>query len=299
MDEDWDHLRLFLAVVRAGTLSRAAVALGVSQPTVSRRVAALTARYGTALLRREAGGRYAPTPAGAGILSRAERIDREVLEVSRAVDRLDARPQGAVRLTVPDGLGLTVIVPALEGFRREQPGIDLLVVAETEVANLSRREADVALRFVRPRQRELVLRRVASVPFALYAARRYLAARPREPGGPAILPGDDLVALHEAMAAAPEAAWLRRHGAAGRVRVRVRSTLALKTAVAAGGGIGLLPDYLGEDSALVPLTAGPALRRDCWLVFHRALRDVQRVRAVARFVAGCLERWRLPREAGP
>jgi DNA-binding transcriptional LysR family regulator len=290
MAGDWDHLRYFLAVARAGSLSRAAVALNVSQPTVSRRLAALTARYGAALLRREAGGRYALTPAGASVLGRAERIDREVLEISRAVDRLDTLPRGAVRLTVPDGLGLTLVVPALEAFRRAEPGIDLLLVAEAEVANLSRREADLAVRFVRPRQRELIQRRLASVPFSLYAARRYLALRPRVPGGPLIGPGDDLVALHESLAGATEAIWLRRHGAAGRVRVRVRNTLALRGAVVAGGGLGLLPDYLGDDPALVALTPTPVLRRDLWLVFHRALRDVQRVRAVAQFVTDCLAR---------
>lgn len=290
MRSDWEHLRVFLAVARTGSLSRAAVTLKVSQPTVSRRLAALTEHYGTALLRRESGGRYAPTPAGASILGRAERIDREMLEVSRTVDRLDARPQGTVRLTVPDGLGLTLLVPALAAFRRAQPGIDLLLVAETEIANLSRREADLALRFVRPSQRELVQRRVASVPFHLYGARRYLAERPRPADGPAILAGDDLVALHESMAGSPEAAWLRRHGAAGRVGVRVRSSLALKTALLAGGGLGVLPCYLGDDPALAPVTAAPVVRRDLWLVFHRALRDVQRVREVARFVGDTLAR---------
>jgi DNA-binding transcriptional LysR family regulator len=287
---DWDDLRYFLVVARAGSLSAAASRLGVSQPTVSRRVATLASRFGTELFRRE-GGRYVLSPAGSSILARAERVDREVLAISRAVDRLDTLPQGAVRLTVPDALGLVVITPALDAFRRDHPGIDLLLVAETETVNLSRREADLALRFVRPRQRELMLRRVATIPFRLYASARYLAAHPRLPAGPAILAGDDLVALHESMAASPEAVWLRRHGALGRVRVRVRNALALKVAVAAGAGIAVLPDYLA-DEGLAALTQAPVLHRDLWLVFHRALREVARVRAVARFVAFRLERYR-------
>ncbi|HZZ84910.1 MAG TPA: LysR family transcriptional regulator [Anaeromyxobacteraceae bacterium] len=291
MTADWDHLRFFLEVARAGTLSAAAKALGVSQPTVSRRVAALTQRFGTALLRRD-GSRYVLTAAGAGVLGRAERIDREVLAVSRAVDRLDALPQGSVRLTAPDGLGLALVAPALDAFRREHPGIDLLLQAESEVADLSRSEADLALRFVRPRQRELVMRRVATIPFLLYAAPGYLAAHPRAPGGPPVLPGDDLVALHDSMAGAPQSVWLRRHGAPGRVRVRVRSVIPLKVAVAAGAGLGVLPDYLGEDPALVALTPAPVMRGDVWLVFHRALKDVARVRAVARFATELLRPWR-------
>ncbi|BDG08667.1 LysR family transcriptional regulator [Anaeromyxobacter paludicola] len=291
MTDDWDHLRFFLAVARAGTLSAAATTLGVSQPTVSRRIAALAERFGTALLRRD-GSRYVLTGAGASVLARAERIDREVLAVSRAVDRLDAQPHGSVRLSVPDGLGLALVAPALDDFRREHPGIDLLLHAEAEIVNLSRSEADLALRFVRPRQRELVMRRVGSIPFRPYASPRYLASRPRERGGPPVLPGDDLVAFPEAMAGAPQSVWLRRHGAPGRVRVRVRSSVPMKAALLAGAGIGLLPDYLGDDPGLVPLTAEPVMRREVWLVFHRALKDVARVRAVARFAAELLRPWR-------
>jgi DNA-binding transcriptional LysR family regulator len=291
----WDDLRVFLAVARAGSASAAARALGLSQPTVSRRLAGLARELGVELLRAGARG-YALTTAGERLRGQLERVDRAILAAQRAVDRLDARPLGAVRLTAPEGLGLVVVAPRLEAFRREHPGIDLVLVAESNVANLSRREADLALRFVRPRQRELVMRRLATVPFAPYASPRYLRGRPRDPGA-AIVAGDELVALHESLESSPDSAWLRAHAPQHRVRVRVHTQLALRSALLAGAGVGLLPDYLGDVPGLRRLGTGPALERDLFLVYHRALRGAERVQIVARFVASCVER-RRPGEGG-
>jgi DNA-binding transcriptional LysR family regulator len=283
----WDDLRLLLEVARAGSCSAAALALGVSQPTVSRRLAALSRRLGTALTRRE-GGRLELSAAGRRVLPRVERMEREALALARDLDRLDERPGGAVRLTAPDGLGLGLLAPALPAFRRAHPEVDLLLVAEAQLVNLSRREADLAVRFVRPRQRELLVRKVADVPFALYASPAYLRDRPRGEGG-GLGPDDDLVALHEALGAMPEAAWVRAHAGGARVRLRVRTTLALRAALTAGAGIGLLPDYLGEDPSLRPVSR-TVLTRPVYLVFHRGLRHLARVRAVAQFVVACLVR---------
>ncbi len=288
MMTSWDDLRVFLAVARAGSASAAALALGISQPTVSRRVAALARELGIELLRPGARG-LELTTAGERLRGQAERIDRAVLAARRAVDRLDVRPLGAVRLTAPEGLGLVVVAPRLEAFGRQHPGIDLVLVAESAVANLSRREADLALRFVRPRQRELVMRRLAAVPFAPYASPRYLRGHPREPGA-GIVGGDELVALHESLESSPDSAWLRAHAPHHRVRVRVRTQLALRAALLAGAGVGILPDYLGDDPGLRRLGAGPVLERDLFLVYHRALRSAERVQVVARFAASCVDR---------
>ena len=283
----WDDLRVFLAVARAGSASAAAQAIGISQPTVSRRVAALARGLGAELLRPSVRGQQL-TAAGARLRRHAENMEREALAALRAVDRLDVRPLGAVRLTAPEGLGLTVIAPRLEAFRREHPGIDLLLVAESAVVNLSRREADLALRLVRPRQRELVMRHLAAVPYAAYASAQYLRDHPREPGA-VIAPGDELVALHESLEGSPEAVWLRTHASRHHVRVRVHTQLALRSALLAGAGVGLLPDYLGDDPGLRRLGAAPLLHRDLFLVYHRALRGAERVRLVARFVTACVE----------
>lgn len=279
----WDDLRFLLAVCRGGTLTAAAHALGCSQPTVSRRMIALARRHGTALFETQ-GGRYVPTAAGRALADRAERIERDIHALTSEADHLGDRLEGAVRLTVPEGLGLAVIAPRLEAFRREHPGIDLLLVAEAQVVDLSRREADLALRFVRPTQRELVIRRVGTVPFGLYASASYVEERPQAAAG---FP-EDVVALHESMDESPESVWLRRQLPRARVRVRVRSTLPLRAAVLAGVGAGVLPDYLATDPAL-RLLRPAAVRRDVFLVYHRALRTSARVRATGRFVVDCFE----------
>ena len=126
----WDELRVFLAVARAGSASAAAQALGLSQPTVSRRMTALARDLGIELLRKGPRGMEL-TAEGRRLRADAERVEREVLAALRALDRLDARPTGAVRLTAPEGLGIAVIAPHLESFRREHPGIDLVLVAES------------------------------------------------------------------------------------------------------------------------------------------------------------------------
>jgi DNA-binding transcriptional LysR family regulator len=277
----WEDLRLIAALCRTGTLTAAAAELGCSQPTVSRRVAALARRHGEALFRIVA-GRHVPTPAARELAARAERLEREVTALASEADHLGRRPEGAVRLTAPEGFGLAVIAPRLGEFRRRHPGIDLLLVAEAQVVDLSRREADLALRFVRPTQRDLVIRRLGTCAASLCASTGYLAAHPEAVAGdPA-----DVVALHEAMADAVEAVWLRTHHPRAAVRVRARSTLALREAILAGAGAGVLTDYLAADPRLAAL-GPPVMRRDVFLAYHRALRGSARVRAVGRFVAEC------------
>jgi len=284
----WDDLRLFLAVARTGSASAAGLKVGLSQPTVSRRMAALRRALGVELIRTGPRG-CDLTDAGRRLRVHSEKVEREVLAAQRALDGLDVRPLGAVRLTAPEGLGLAVIAPQLPAFRREHLGIDLVLVAESDVANLSRREADLALRFGRPKQRELVIRRLASVPFSAYASPTYLAAHPREPGA-MLVPGDELVTLHESLQGSPEGAWLAAQAARHPIRIRVRTPLAVRSALLADAGVGLLAQYLGNLPGLRPLGTGPVLRRDLFLVYHRSLRSSERVRAVARFVTGCVER---------
>jgi DNA-binding transcriptional LysR family regulator len=279
--ESWDDLRLLLAVHRAGTLSAAAPLLGVDQSTVSRRLGALARVLGAPPLERRE-GRYVPTPAGMAALQRAERVEREFEGLRQQLDGLDQRPGGAVRLTVPDGLGTSLVVPRLWEFQREHPGVDLVVAAEPAVVNLVQREADVAVRLVRPTQHQLLVRRLARIAFAPYASESYLSRRPRSGG---VLSDEDLV-LHET--SGPELDWLLSHAPRGRVRVRVRSALSMQAAVIGGAGVGMLISHLGAHPSLRPLLAQPPVTRDAFLVLPRSLARVPRVRAVCDFVTRCV-----------
>ena len=283
---DWDDLRFFLAVYRSGSLTAAARVLGCSQPTVGRRIAALAGTYGAALLESR-GGRYDTTTVGRRVLARAERIEREIGGIADDIDRVDERAQGSVRVSVPEGAGLLLVAPRLADFRREYPDIDLVLVGEHAIADLGRREADMAIRVVRPRQQSLVARRLAVVPFSLYASTSYLTERPR--AGDGVLPTEDLVTLHEDLTRSPDFAWLRRHLPDARVRVRVRSPLGIRAAVLAGAGVGLLAPYLADEPTLRRLVGPPPLLRDMYLVYPRAYRRTARVQIVSRFLAECLK----------
>jgi DNA-binding transcriptional LysR family regulator len=269
---DWESLRFLLALSRTGTLSAAARSLGCSQPTVGRKLKEL----GASLVAPES-GRYVLTDAGRRVLKHAERMEREYLRIEREIDRLDERPQGLVRVSVPEGIGLSVIAPRLPGFLREHPGLEVELLAEAPVVDLARREADIALRVVRPKQRELLVRKLISVPFSPCASPAYLKRRPRP--GLSLLSDEELIVFQGSQL---ELSWLRAHVPQGLVRVRVRTPLAIRDAVAAGLGVGLLAPYLSK--GLRTLGAAP-LMRDMFLVFHRAYRDLARIRLVGDFLA--------------
>lgn len=277
--ETWDDLRILLAVHRSGTLSAAARELGVNQSTVSRRVARL-ARLFRATLLEARGGRYALTSAGLLALQRAEVVEAELRALEQQLDRLDDRPEGAVRLSAPDGLGTVVLAPRLWRFREENPGIELLLAAENPVVNLVAREADVAVRVVRSTQRELLVRRIARLGFLPYATADYLA---RRDGRRAVREDDDLV-VHDNPGDSPETRWLLSRAPRGRTRVQARSTLGVEAAVAGGAGVGMLPAFLGSRTGLLALTQVPPVTRDVFLVIHRAVARLRRVRAVCSFI---------------
>jgi molybdate transport repressor ModE-like protein len=277
--ETWDDLRILLAVHRAGTLSAAARELGVNQSTVSRRVARL-ARLFRATLLEARGGRYALTSAGLLALQRAEVVEAEIHTLERQLDRLDDRPEGTVRLSAPDGLGSVVIAARLAAFREEHPGIELLLAAESPVVNLVQREADVAVRVVRSTQRELLVRRIARVGFLPYATADYLTRR----DGRRELRDDDDLVVHDNAGDSPETRWLLARVPRGRVRFQSPSPLGVEAAVAGGAGVGMLPGYLGRRSGLLALAPGPVVTRDVFLVIHRAMARLRRIRAVCGLV---------------
>jgi DNA-binding transcriptional LysR family regulator len=217
------------------------------------------------------------------VLARAQRMEVEFFGIGREIDRLDESPTGPVRASVPEGLGVMAIAPRLPAFLRAHPGIVLSLVAESPVADLGRREADIALRVVRPRQRELLVRKLATIPFQPYAGASYLKRRPRPDCR--LLPDDDVVDYHPSLAM-PDGAWLRAHVPSGIARVIVRTPLAAKAAAEAGAGVALLAFYLAGNLKL--LKGGPPMNRDLYLVFHRSLQRVARIRLVSTFLEECV-----------
>ncbi|MES2640634.1 MAG: LysR family transcriptional regulator [Myxococcota bacterium] len=274
---DWEDLRVFLAVARTGSLSAAGRSLGVDQSTVSRRVAALEATLGARLIDRVPGG-VVLTPVARDALGLAEEAERRVASFASAVADADAGVRGVVRVALADGIDTFLVVPELPALYTRHPGLCLELVADVAMADLSRREADIALRFVRPEQGPLVARRVAHLTASVWAR--------------ADLAGNDLAAMgwvdwEQPNAAWPEAQWAARHIAEGRVRFRTNRVEAKVAAIRAGIGAGILPDALARQVPGLARVDAPEGVPGCdaWLVATRPLYDVPRVRVVWDFLA--------------
>lgn len=268
---NWDDVRVMLAVAEAGTLSAAARRLGVNQTTVARRLAAVERALETVLFTR-IDGRLVPTAAGEAAVTRAEAMAREAEALRAAVGGGDARPAGIVRLTATESVAAHFLLPRLPAFRARWPGITLEIVTGHETLNLTRREADMALRLARPADVGAVARRLGGIAMALYGA----------VGDARALPRREWVGYDDTLAHLPEARWAEAARADAPVVLRTGSIAALVEAVARGVGIGVLPCWIADaDDRLVRLATEPAAVREVWLVTHAALRDQARMRAVA------------------
>jgi DNA-binding transcriptional LysR family regulator len=180
MDVPWDDLRLVLAVAEAGSLSRAARALRTTQPTVSRRLAELEARLGEPLFVRAAAGAH-PTALGERLLSPARQMAEWAAEAERAIERRESRPRGIVRVTAPPGIASDLLVPFAAAFRRKFPEIRLEIVATVRYVDLSRREADLALRVASPQQRDVEILITFEHAVRAFAAPTYAERLPKRP----------------------------------------------------------------------------------------------------------------------
>ncbi|HEY8153979.1 MAG TPA: LysR family transcriptional regulator [Myxococcota bacterium] len=282
---DWTALRDFLAVAETGSLSRAARRLGTSQPTLTRRMAALEERLRTELFRRTPRG-VELTEAGESIVPAARQMEQEAHAVEIAISGRDAALAGVVRVTATEGLGIHWLTPALAEFQLAHPAIEIQLLIQNQVLNLLQREADIAVRLSRPLQSDLVGRKVGDLAFGLYASRDYLARRGR-PATP-----EDL-AQHRCVAFDETARWLTGPGAsleralsAASVAFRANSGQAQLAAIRAGCGIGVAARFLaercGEIEQVLPETE---IALELWLITHPAMRRSARIRAVYDFLA--------------
>lgn len=279
---DWDDLRTFLAVARHGTLSAAARALGVTQPTMGRRLAAMEERTGARLLVRHP-GRYALTPLGEAVLGNAERIEAEVLAAERTITGRDAALEGTVRLTTVDTLAARIVAPALSALQRRHPGIAIELVPDTRSLSLSRREADIALRMSRFEGHEVVARRAGRLAMGIYATQEWAD---RLSAGPV-----RLVTVLDDQAHLPEAKWLREIFTDGIVGFRSNSREVQLQSALAGAGVAALARYRADaEPGLVRLCHDrPPLVRDIWLGVHADMRHMPRVRAVMEAIVAAMQ----------
>lgn len=282
---NWDDVRIFLALQRQGSLARAARKLDVDPTTVGRRLATLEETLGTTLFERTPSG-LVPTASGALLGVRAARIEEEVVATERELGGRDTRLEGSIVVTAGDGVMTYLIVPWLLDLRRTYPGISFELRSETSALDMTRREADVAVRLFRPRESSLVATRAGMLRFGVYGSEEYLARRGR-PRTTLDLAQHDWLGWEARLAATPQSKWLARHFAAARMCLRANTTTALVAACAAGLGLTALPEFAADvERRLVPLlprSSPPG--REVWIVTHADSKKNARVRAVVAWLA--------------
>jgi DNA-binding transcriptional LysR family regulator len=271
----WDDLRVLLAVHRSRSFLAAGRSLGLSTSTTSRRIDALEEAVGRRLVNRSRAG-TAVEPDALGFIRLAEDLEHG-LDVARR----DSRSMvGTVRISVPEG-SLREVTAALLAFRSEHPDTDLELIGENSVADLARREADIGLRISRTTSSVLVERQLGTLRFALFASADYVQ---RNLPSRRLLKRDagrhPFVGLDVRWRNLPHEQWMTSLGAK-RFPFRSSSTLAIVDAVRAGVGLSALIEQTGRNAGLVRLDVdSTAPTQAFYLVYHRELRRVPRIRAV-------------------
>ena len=278
---NWDDLRFFLALARTGRLSKAGKLLGVEHVTVGRRIAALEASLGVALFYRTAAG-WLLTPEGQPLVGHAEAAEQAMSGVQQHVRRKDV--VGKVRVALIDVYASHWLAPKLPLLRKEHPGLQVELVTSLEQADLSRGEAELAIRHPRPRQRELSAVRIGTGAVALFATRA-IAAQCSAQRDPVRAKGIPLLMYPSHMHFLQSAAWFRKLAERADVRLTTNNIHTLLAAAVAGHGAALLPRFVaaGEPS-LVDLAGRDASRHEMWLVSHPEFRRDPRVAAMAAFL---------------
>ena len=283
--EDWDALRIALAVYRQGSLAATARLLKVDETTVGRRLKALERALGTRLFERTTGG-LVPTEAAEAVKTAAEAAEACVLALRHQVSGSDRRPSGLVRITATDTLSSQFLSPAFGGLRTQYPELRIEVFSGYVALDIGRGEADVAVRALPPIGNHLVSRRLGSVVLGVYAAPAYLAAKPvgAFEGG---LGGHDLIGYSDLMHPRPPGdPFLGADVRGGRLVFTSNSPLGLTVAAEAGIGLATLPCYVADRHAgLVRVWPGRSQRYDLLAVMLPESRRSARVRAVVDHLA--------------
>jgi DNA-binding transcriptional LysR family regulator len=278
---DWEALRYFSSAGRIKSLSGAARALGVEHTTVGRRLSSLEQALGAALVERG--------PAGLSLTRLGRRVFRSTQEMERiaaAIAALAVVERARVRLVVPTGF-TALLAPHLQELSRTEPSLSLEIVSSARRVDLRRREADLAVRVGPIQDDGLVARRLGDVGSALYGSRSYLSRNPEVDLDD--LSGHSVIGFQRSLAATPAAQWLAERCAGAKIVLRSREAVDLLTAVKSGGGLAVLPCFLGDaEPALVRLSPGPVATRRLSLGYRRDGRLSRELRAVVSLVVESL-----------
>lgn len=285
---NWDDVRIFLAVARAGQILGAARRLELNHATVSRRIAALETAIKSKLFRRLTTGSEL-TAAGEKFFVVAERMEADMIAARAEIADEGEAISGTVRIGAPDGFGVTFLAPRLGELTRQHPQLKVQLVPVPRSFSLSRREADIAITVERPAEGRLVAAKLVDYTLGLYASKDYAAAH----GLPA---SRDQLGLHRLVGYVPDLVinptldYASEFSADWDAGFAISSALGQVEAVRSGAGIGILHAYIARALPdLVPVEAVAPIRRAYWLVYHESVRSLRRVQTAAAFIARAVE----------
>lgn len=275
----WDDIRYFLALARTKSLAAAAKRLHVDATTVGRRIDRLAASLNTDLFETGLGG-HLLTESGTRLLQSAEEVERSILGASELLTGERSRLEGSVRISMSEGFATWVVARYLPSFQSLHPDIKLEIATTNGFLNPSKREADLAVMLGRPVKGPLIVRKLADYSIGLYASREYLASN-GEPTCVAELNSHPLIGYIPDFIYADELRYLSEIEENLSPTISSSSINVQLAMTRAGLGIAVLPNFMGRhDSLLSPLLQEVQIRRSFWIVVHRDLAKVARVRAV-------------------
>jgi DNA-binding transcriptional LysR family regulator len=285
---NWDGFRYFTAAAEAGSLSGAAISLDSNQSTVGRHIDALETALSIKLFQRSVKG-LSLTEEGQAVYEQAQHIQNSIVKIQRIVQGGEETATGTVRLSLPEGLGQEVIIPALDLFYQQYPNVKLIFNVSASTANITQGEADVAVRLFRPEEPDLVIKYLNEMKLGLYASKGY----EKNYGLPKQLKDlrkHRVITYGDFLSILPENQWLLNHSDDALRILSSDSTVTRFKATVSGVGISLQPEILAKtDPDLIHLFKSAKLpAHKVWLVYHKDVRHMSRIRAVVDFLSDCL-----------
>lgn len=276
----WDDVRIFLAVARGGSLVAAGEQLDMSPASAARHVEELERRLGVTLFLRSRNG-YALSDAGLAVIGDAERAEGALAALLHGATGAAASLVGTVRVAMPETFASDLLMPLLFGLLADHEGLRLEIATAVNVADLTRREADIALRLVRPSAGNLVISRIGRMAVGLYAAQGYLSRRP--PGLADGGRGHRVIGWDEKFRDLKAARWLSEQLPNASLALSTTSAGAQVAACETGMGIAALPHFLARARPGLVRIGGPqaCYAQDIWMVVHQDIAATARIRAVA------------------
>lgn len=285
---DWDIFRLIIAVADSGSAVAAAARLGVNPSTVLRRIAKFEEKNGIRLFDRRQTG-YTPTLQCAAVVETARLMEQNVNDISRDILGSDLRLEGTVSFTTTDTFLESLLAPSLAQFARLQPQIRVEVTVTNSRLNLTRHDADVALRASSQPPESLIGQRISSLEFGIYGEHHWVEQESLSTKN-VQLQSLPWIGAGESLSGSPVGKWIAENVPESAIVLSVDTFPAMMACAEAGTGLAVLPCCLGDRKATLTRIGEPvaAMRSSLWLLTHKGYRNAARVRAFVDFIAPAL-----------